>query len=234
METIYTIPVNEAFDACRSSGEESAGGRIPVCPFCLLKARCESNELDLILGASMMEPDVRIRTNRLFFCREHYTRMLTMKNRLGLALMVQSHMEEAKKEILSGKVPPEGETCYICERVDATLTRMFASAAVLWARDRDFRAKAASQEAYCLPHLSAFLAAGKKEIPRREYGAFSESLRQTALRGFDALKDDIDRFIRKFDYRFGEEDWGNSRNAVERAGKLLLGDGEPAGNEKDK
>ena len=46
MEQIYTIPVNEAFDA--------ADG----CPFCALWRKLEENELDLILGASMMEPDV--------------------------------------------------------------------------------------------------------------------------------------------------------------------------------
>ena len=42
-ERIYTIPVNEAF--------ESDDG----CPFCRLYKKLENDELDLILGASMME-----------------------------------------------------------------------------------------------------------------------------------------------------------------------------------
>lgn len=226
METIYTIPVNEAFDACRISEGEKEAGRIPICPFCLLTAKCEENELDLILGASMMEPDVRIMTNRKFFCRRHYSRMLSMKNRLGLALMVQSHMAELREEILSSKIPSEGETCYICDRIEATLARMFTASAVLWARDGSFRKKAAEQEVYCIPHLARFLNAGKKEIPRREYAAFSESIRNAALRKFDGLSSDIDHFCRKFDYRYENEDWNGAKNAVERAEKLLLGDGD--------
>lgn len=42
-ETIYTIPVNEAFD--------TADG----CPFCALARRLEEERVDYTLGASMME-----------------------------------------------------------------------------------------------------------------------------------------------------------------------------------
>ena len=41
-ETIYTIPINEAFEA----GMESEA---PECPFCKLYARLENNELELIV-----------------------------------------------------------------------------------------------------------------------------------------------------------------------------------------
>ena len=57
MEKIYTIPVNEAFD--RSATDKACG-----CPFCALYNMLEQNELDAVLGASMMEPDVRIETNK--------------------------------------------------------------------------------------------------------------------------------------------------------------------------
>jgi len=56
MEQIYTIPVNEAFDASRA--DHTCG-----CPMCTLYRKLEENELELILGASMLEPDVRIQTN---------------------------------------------------------------------------------------------------------------------------------------------------------------------------
>ena len=52
MEQIYTIPVNEAFEKVQEEG-------FCTCPFCLMYNRLDDNELDLILGASMMEPDVR-------------------------------------------------------------------------------------------------------------------------------------------------------------------------------
>ena len=65
-EKIYTIPVTEAFS--KKSG----------CPFCALKNKLEDDERELIMGASMMEPDIRIKTNALGFCKRHFDKMLTM------------------------------------------------------------------------------------------------------------------------------------------------------------
>ena len=68
MEKIYTIPVNEAFDACAEDNEKG-------CPFCEMYRVLQEKELEIILGASMMEPDVRIKTNKQGFCRGHYEKM---------------------------------------------------------------------------------------------------------------------------------------------------------------
>lgn len=84
-EQIYTIPINEAF--------EQSGG----CPLCRMKKKLERESLDYVMGAAMMDPDVRIRTNRLGFCRRHYDDMLSMKNRLSLALMLESHLDEVSR-----------------------------------------------------------------------------------------------------------------------------------------
>ena len=65
VEQIYTIPVNEAFDAAAEKPELG-------CPFCALYRKLQNDELDIILGASMMEPDVRIQTNEKGFCKEHF------------------------------------------------------------------------------------------------------------------------------------------------------------------
>ena len=83
MEQIYTIPVNEAFEA--SAADAGCG-----CPLCTLYTRLQENELELILGASMMEPDVRQKTNLQGFCRRHYGMMFQRKNRLGLGLMLSA------------------------------------------------------------------------------------------------------------------------------------------------
>ena len=90
MEKIYTIPVNEAFDACM---EDKTKG----CPFCEMFRKVQENELDLILGASMMEPDIRIKTNEMGFCDKHFSMMMKRKNRLGLALMLESHLAHVAK-----------------------------------------------------------------------------------------------------------------------------------------
>lgn len=224
METIYTIPVNEAFDACRTgqTSEESGGHE---CPFCRLYNLTEKNELDLILGASMMEPDVRIKTNEQFFCERHYRKMLTMKNRLGLALMTESHLAELKKSGLSDKMLASLDgSCYICSRIEYSFSRMIETAVLLWAQDPAFRKKCGETSMFCLPHLRRFLEVGKRRLNRREYAAFSEEVRQTAFRYFDSLSDDVSWFCKKFDYRYEAESWGTSKDSVDRALKLLKSD----------
>ena len=92
LEQIYTIPVGEAFDLV---GEKSECG----CPFCVLYKKLQNDEIDIILGASMMEPDIRIKTNKEGFCLSHYNIMLRRKRMLGMGLILESHLDEVKKKL---------------------------------------------------------------------------------------------------------------------------------------
>ena len=85
MEQIYTIPVNEAFEECMEKGG---------CPFCALSEKLEKDEIDLILGASMMEPDIRKKTNEMGFCKNHFKNLLAGSKKLPLALIMESHLAE--------------------------------------------------------------------------------------------------------------------------------------------
>ena len=86
-EQLYTIPINEAFD------------QYDGCPLCRLRAKLEQQSLTYIMGAAMMEPDIRIVTNKLGFCRDHFHKMLGMGNRLSLALMLESHLQYVAEQI---------------------------------------------------------------------------------------------------------------------------------------
>ena len=93
MEQIYTIPINEAF-------EESIAKPETGCPFCKLYKMLEDNELELILGASMMEPEIRQKTNKAGFCPDHFKKMLVFgKNKLPLALILESHLDTIGENI---------------------------------------------------------------------------------------------------------------------------------------
>ena len=89
-DSIYTIPINEIF-------ETECG-----CPVCAMRNTLEQRCIEYIMGAAMMEPDVRIETNRLGFCKEHLGMMLAQRNRLSLALTLQTHLDEIRKNILNG------------------------------------------------------------------------------------------------------------------------------------
>ncbi len=230
-EKIYTIPVNEAFEAC---AEDHKRG----CPFCWLYNKLEANELDLILGASMMEPDVRKQTNEKSFCPDHFNLLLGGKNRLGLALILESHMNQLREECndkgLSALIGKTGSAapkrlnsldkdCYICDRIEYSFSRMLSNAVLLWTEDEAFRDKVQAQPYICLPHFRMWLEVAEKEL-KKGYSDFYKAVSKPVYAYFDELRGDVSWFCKKFDYRYDAEPWGNSKDAVERAAKFLAAD----------
>ena len=229
MDKNFTIPVNEAFEA-------SAADRACGCPFCALYRMLEENELDLILGASMMEPDIRIRTNREGFCRLHYDLMFTRKNRLGMALTLESHLAELTGDLRDGgigggqgnrPVKRIGElenSCYICNRISRNFEEMVDTAVYIWQTDEEFPAKLQAQPYFCLPHYRKFLQYGQKRLGKKQLSAFAGQCGKVVTDYLAELQKDVSWFCKKFDYRYDEEPWYNSKDAVERAFKFLRSD----------
>ena len=89
---ITNIPVAEMF-------EQRDG-----CPICRIRNMLEERAVEYITGAAMMEPDIRMETNKQGFCLEHYRQMLKKRNRLSIALMLESHLDEVAQSRLSGRL----------------------------------------------------------------------------------------------------------------------------------
>jgi len=230
MEQIYTIPVNEAFEA--SAADKSCG-----CAFCAMYNKLEENELELILGASMMEPDVRIKTNKQGFCRTHYDMMFVRKNRLGMALTLESHINELIAETKEGALnllSPAGAkaekrigelegSCYVCSRIDFNFMHMMETAVMLWEKDEEFKKKLSAQPYFCLPHYRMFIEYGRKRFGKKQMPAFYKAVSAVVEPYFAKLSEDVSWFCKKFDYRYDKEPWYDSKDAVERAIKFLRG-----------
>ena len=233
MEQIYTIPVNEAFDA--SAADHTCG-----CPMCALYRRLEENELELILGASMMEPDVRIQTNKEGFCRTHYDMMFVRKNRLGMALTLESHLKELADDLapakglgaLMGKetakqmkrVSALEDSCYVCRRVDYHFQHMAETVVLLYETDENFRKKLNAQPYFCLPHYRLLLEKADVRLGKKQLPEFTAEIGDVVRNYLSELTEDISWFCKKFDYRYDAEPWKNSKDSVERAMKFLRSD----------
>ncbi len=229
MDMNFTIPVNEAFEA--SAADPACG-----CPLCALYRKLEADELDLILGASMMEPDIRIKTNKSGFCRLHYDLMFTRKNRLGMALTLESHLDELSREIRDGglgggqgnkpmrRIGELEESCYVCSRIENNFEKMVDTAVYLWDTDEEFIAKVKAQPYFCLPHYRKLLCYGQRRLGKKKNPEFAKALATVVENYMTELQKDVSWFCKKFDYRYQEEPWYNSKDAVERAFKFLRSD----------
>ena len=229
MEQIYTIPVNEAFEA---SAKDKACG----CPFCTLYNKLEDDELELVLGASMMEPDVRIKTNKEGFCKTHYDMMFVRKNRLGMALTLESHLAELSSEIKDkgflskpgdrpmSRISKLEESCYVCRRIEFNFNHMIETAVLLWDTDEEFDAKLKAQPYFCLPHYNRLLSVAAQRLQKKKFAEFEKICADIVNGYISDLNEDISWFCKKFDYRYADEPWYESKDSVERAIKFLRSD----------
>ena len=90
-DKIYNIPVT---DALKEGGE---------CPFCCMYSKLEQEAVEYMLGPSYMEADIRMDTNEIGFCNTHYDKMYEKQNRLGLALMLHTHLQKINYDLNSIK-----------------------------------------------------------------------------------------------------------------------------------
>ena len=85
-ETIATIPVNDLF--APKDG----------CPFCRMERMLEEQYCEFVTGDAMMEPLIRIETNKKGFCNRHFTRMTQVGQKLPNALILESHLQEIMEQ----------------------------------------------------------------------------------------------------------------------------------------
>ena len=244
---IDTIPV---WDAMKLEGE---------CLLCALERKTELGEAERYLGASVMEPDTRVQVNEKGFCRHHHAMLYGMSNRLGHALMLESHMIETRERTekiykklekaagtlketgLAGRLGGKAKgadaavresieeldrmtgSCLMCETIEENMERYLHTFLHLYRNDSDFRSRLAAGKGLCLPHMGRLLKAASKELAPKELGELITMLTRVEKQNMDRMQEDISWFIKKFDYRYEKESWGNSKDAVERTVNKIRG-----------
>lgn len=219
-EDICTIPISDIF--------EPRDG----CPFCRMRDMLEDRMATYITGAAMMEPDVRVETNRLGFCKTHFDSILERGSRLSVALILESLLEETKKDVLpprEGKTPLKKVTaeadrregsCFVCENIEKNMDHLCETVLKLWQTEEEFRTLYSQQTHICLPHYNRILKAAAK-LPKKVFPLFASATEKLTRGYLEEVQGDITHFCRMFDYRNAGGDWGNSRDAIERAMEYL-------------
>lgn len=229
---IDTIPVWDAF----------RGGA--ACPLCFYRVKTEALLVERALGASVMEPESRIKANQKGFCALHQGMLYRLENRLGHALLLQSHLAEIEKKVRAlfdaeEKKPrpslfakKRGEesafdslqnSCLLCEQLGDSMQRFTYALLHLYQTDAAFRTLYQDARGLCLKDVGPLLSMARAEMKGDAYAPFFAATRALALRALDRSRDDIDFFTRKFDYRNADLPWGDKRDAVERAANFLRG-----------
>ena len=182
-----------------------------------------------------------------------------MSNRLGHALMLESHTIETRERMaaafaklnsaaeqlqnvgaigkLGGKargaetivmeqaaaLHEMADSCLMCETIEENMNRYLHTFFHLYKNDTDFRNRFQNSKGVCLPHSARLLETAVGELSSRELADFIKVLTRLQTENMDRMQEDISWFIKKFDYRYEKESWGNSKDAVERTVNKLRG-----------
>jgi len=228
-ETIYTIPINDAFDAdCE-------------CPICEFLKQEEKQRIEYCLGSSMMEPDERIKSNERGYCQRHTQMMYEFGNKLSHALILETRLKylvDVVAEYKNGLKRPQrtflgsskratnaplanSKTCVVCERLDVILDAFTANIFYLYKKDEEFKNKFFSSKGFCLPHFELLINESEKHLNAEQRFDFLNKLCDLQTDNLNRVLDDVVWFTKKFDYRYKNEDWKNSKDAVIRGSSKI-------------
>ncbi|NLJ17168.1 MAG: hypothetical protein GX346_08565 [Clostridiales bacterium] len=224
-ESILTIPINEVFEPC--SG----------CPICRMRNDVEQHIAEYIMGAAMMEPDVRMETNRLGFCYQHFNDLLKQNNRLSLALMLNSYLAELRtgvfenkniffsKNAKAKKSAESTQTCFVCSKVEWGVNHMLETVFTMFVNDAKFRTLYNSQEYICVPHYNLLMVKAQEKLSKSDLKAFEKATNALIEKYIHSLNKDVDSFCNSFDYRNAKKlhspEMEHVRNSIERAVEFL-------------
>ena len=236
-EKIYTIPVNEAYEQnCE-------------CPLCFLERKLEEEAVEYALGAAMMEPDYRLVSNEKGYCNKHYSMLFQRPNKLSLALVLDTHLEEIRKKFSAfgndiNKLEkgtffkkPSRENldklveknramtcnCVICEKTKQTTERYIEVFFWLWKNDEEFKEKLKNSKGLCIPHFTTLCEKAFSNLSHADASDFVKLIYNKQLSELDRIQEDIHRFTLKFDYRNRDMEWGTAADAPIRTIEKISG-----------
>lgn len=205
-ERIYTIPITEAFESeC-------------LCPVCLLQKKLEEESIEYSVGAAVMEPDFRIKTNKKGYCAYHWSKLAEQSKALPLALTLQTHAEQQNKvldlkpsgfkkktEKMRAQLHIEninkmlGE-CVICERVDYFTEKYIDNIIYLWKKEESFRSLFERQN-FCLPHFAKLTEYAIKQLSDKDFAVFYNNILENEKEFLQTIYSNISEFSNLFDHR---------------------------------
>ena len=217
-ENICTIPINDLF--------KPKDG----CPICRMEEMLEETYVDFIVGDAMMEPNIRIETNRKGFCHRHFSKMFSAGQKLPNALIMESHLQEIIDTILpkkAGSKPDKkalekieelNKTCYVCDRIESDIHHLLATVFAEYQKTDEFRSLYREQPFICLNHYALIMrdATGKRGVGSKYMSDFHADTYALTKNYLLSLKEDTSYFCSMFDYRNRGGDFGKSKDVIER------------------
>ena len=224
-EKLYSIPVHDAFNEdCE-------------CPICAMFHKLENDAVDYVMGPSYMEDDTRAQTDEAGFCEKHIRMVYHKDNRLGMAWVMKTHFDkvirDVEKELPSGtaKLLKKGaaaspvvqyldkleNNCYVCNRINQFVDRYVGTVFYLYKTEPEFREKYKSCKGFCNAHYTMLIKGCGSHLKGTDLEEFVNITNTLYVENLKRVRNDIEWFINKFDYKYNDEPWYNAKDSVIRS-----------------
>lgn len=248
-EQLYTIPLMDAFraeDECpfcyiERNVEQDALDFVlgPEASYMQDHVRAETDKMgfcrehyhkmfafgETLANALILETRLKVLIGEMKKELKHYSNLA----KVGM-------MDKLKKDTgsmrgsnnVSRWIVEKGENCYICNHIKRNYDRYIATFFVLFKKeDPEFIDLVTKGKGMCLTHFADILDAAPLYLNDKEQKKLREILFPQMEENFERILEDIDWLEKKFDYRYRDAEWKNSKDAVQRA-MQKVGGGYPA------
>ena len=229
---LETIPV---WDGIQSGSE---------CFICDLMKEALDDNLRFFLGASVMNPETRVRVNSTGFCPEHTAMLVESGHPNSMAVLWETHLERTREELSktfkdmeNGKNPKKilanmneslGEReqgCLICQKMKDRLDRYCFTLPYLWGQDPEFRKAFSESKGFCLHHTAHILRMSIEALDAKQQKEFAASLADVQQRNLDRIAKDLVYMIEHYKSENIRKPWNGCEDAQVRAVYKEIGKG---------
>ena len=98
------------------------------------------------------------------------------------------------------------------------MEKMLATVCRTWEGQKEFRDLFERQDSLCLPHFAALVEASAGAMSKKAQPDFAKAASKLAQGYLTTLREDVHHFCRMYDHsNAGNNDWGNSKDSIERS-----------------
>jgi hypothetical protein len=214
------------------------------CAICDITRKSKHRLIESLFVEMVMDYNFQVSLGKEnSFCKEHFQALYDSNDKLGLAILVDKILENERNKIsniknnkpqTSNRYKPKKifnpftkgqrvdkltkKECYLCHKIKSSVNNSIELLIMLWEKDEEFRNLYNSSKGFCMEHFNALMEIGNLRIKNKaSLLLFKDKTIDLQLENNIRLQNELQWFIKKFNYLFEDEPWGTSRDSLIRS-----------------
>jgi hypothetical protein len=191
------------------------------CPVCYLVDKSVNSFFNSFLFENVLDYGIGVKLKKSRgFCKEHAFKLIKYGDSLATAITYSSLIEDLLDELnkmssAKSNIFNQKGICPVCEVVSESEER-YLNAFILYAKEDIFLEEYKKSKGMCVPHLKQLL------LKCRDKKLLNKLI-EIHIQFYKTLNEELKEIIRKNDYRFSKEQWGEEKDAWIRAVEKFVG-----------